>query len=228
LGASVSPNRRDWEAELEYVLTQTEAVLIKWIPSVQHIDIRDERHKEFYRALAAHHMPLLCHVGPEYSFPEGIRRRELDDFRFLRKPLEYGVRVIAAYCAAPVFPPFEKDEMKELYALMKDANGGGEVRLLADTSALSLSTRVPLIPEVLETFPPEWLLHGSDFPIPIDGWPHLPWVTHSVTPREYIRICRTKNPLDRDVRIKRAHGFADTILENAVYAHRPPMTMRSR
>ncbi|RLA95027.1 MAG: hypothetical protein DRG69_04185, partial [Deltaproteobacteria bacterium] len=136
--------------------------------------------------------------------------------------LEYGVRVIAAHCAAPVFPLFEKDEMKELYALMKDANGGGEVRLLADTSALSLSTRVPLIPKVLETFPPEWLLHGSDFPIPIDGWPHLPWVTHSVTPREYIRICRTKNPLDRDVRIKRAHGFADTILENAEGVFRLP------
>ncbi|RLA99765.1 MAG: hypothetical protein DRG55_07415 [Deltaproteobacteria bacterium] len=81
MDASVSPNRRDWEAELEYVLTQTEAVLIKWIPSVQHIDLRDERHREFYRALTAHHMPLLCHVGPEYSFPEGIRRRELDDFK---------------------------------------------------------------------------------------------------------------------------------------------------
>jgi hypothetical protein len=31
-GASVSPNRKDWDKELEYVLNQTEAVLIKLDP----------------------------------------------------------------------------------------------------------------------------------------------------------------------------------------------------
>ncbi|MCJ7663289.1 MAG: hypothetical protein MUO24_03510, partial [Desulfobacterales bacterium] len=70
-------------------------------------------------------------------------------------------------------------------------------------------------PAILETFPSHWLVHGSDFPIFIDGWAHLPWVTHGMTPQEYIRIWKTKNPLDKDVRIKQAHGFSDTILENA-------------
>jgi hypothetical protein len=51
--------------------------------------------------------------------------------------------------------------------------------------------------------------------ITINGWAHLPWVTHAMTPEEYIRIWKTKNPLDKDVRIKQAHGFPDTILENA-------------
>lgn len=222
LGASVSPNRKDWDSELEYVLSQTDAVLIKWIPSTQHIHLSDEKHIEFYEAFASHNMPLLCHVGPEYSFPEGLRQRELDDFRFLEKPLDHGVTVIAAHCATPVFPLIDKNEIQEFYALMKNANEGGEVRLWADTSALSLSTRIPLIPEILETFPSEWLVHGSDFPIPIDAWPHLPWVTTDMTPEEYIEIIKTKNPLDRDVKIKQAHGFSNSIIGNSEKVLRLP------
>jgi predicted TIM-barrel fold metal-dependent hydrolase len=214
-GASVSPNRKDWESELEYIVTQTDAVLLKLIPSAQHIYLMDTKHKDFYRALASHHMPLLCHVGPEYSFPEGIRKRQLDNFRHLERPLEYGVTVIAAHCATPVFPLIEQPQIREFYTFMKETNGDGSVRLWADTSALSLSTRIFLMPAILETFPAYWLIHGTDFPIPIDGWTHLPWVTYDMTPQEYIHIWKTRNPLDKDVRIKRAHGFSDTILENA-------------
>lgn len=215
LGASVSPNRKDWEKELEYVISLTETVLIKLIPSAQHIHIEDKRHEDFYRALAANNIPLLCHVGPEYSFPEGIRNQELDNFRHLKRPLECGVKVIAAHCATPVFPVADKSLIKDFYSFMKDANGEGKVRLWADTSALSLSTRLPFIPEILNTFSPEWLVHGSDFPIPIDGWTHLPYVAHDITPKEYIDIYKTKNPLDRDIKIKRAHGFSESIIENA-------------
>lgn len=214
-GASVSPNREDWESALEWVLRHTSAALVKWIPSVQHIHLMDERHNDFYDALAAAKMPLLCHVGPEYAFPEGIENKRLDNFRHLERAIERGVTVIAAHCATPVFPLIDKNEMREFHAFMKDANSDGTVRLWADTSALSLATRIPLLPEVLDLFPASWLVHGSDFPIPIDGWTHLPYVTHDVTLSEYLRICRTKNPLDRDVRIKDAVGFPDSILGNA-------------
>ncbi|HWR58123.1 MAG TPA: amidohydrolase family protein [Thermodesulfovibrionales bacterium] len=222
-GASISPNRKDdWQSELEFVAAQPEAVLIKLIPSTQHIRLRDEAHKDFYRALAAKKMPLLCHVGPEYSFPEGIRNKQLDNFRFLEKPLKYGVTVIAAHCASPVFPMVDRNEIREFRDFMEAANSGREIRLWADTSALSLSTRLPFIQEILETFPPGCLVHGTDFPIPIDSWPHLPLVTKDITPEEYIGICKTKNFLDRDVRIKRAHGFSDSILQNAVRVLRMP------
>jgi len=214
-GASVNPNRKNWESELEFVLTKTKAVLIKWIPSTQHINVKDNRHKEFYSVLASNQMPLLCHVGPEYSFPEGIRQRKYDNFRHLEKPLEHGVTVIAAHCATPVFPLIDKNETQEFFSFMKQANKNGNVQLWADTSALSLSTRISLIPEVVSAFPPNWLVHGSDFPIPIDGWPHLPWVTFDMSTEEYIQILKTKNPLDRDIRIKKAHGFSDIILDNA-------------
>jgi predicted TIM-barrel fold metal-dependent hydrolase len=220
-GASVSPNRKDWEEELEFVLNDSNAVLMKLIPSVQHINLRDAKHRPYFESLAANHMPLLCHVGPEYSFPEGIREKERDDFRLLDKPLEFGVTVIAAHCATPVFP-IDKNETKEFGAFMRSANSAGRTQLWGDTSAFSLMTRIPILDEILETFPPEWLVHGSDFPIPIEGWVHLPGFTHDVTWKEYKQIKNTENLLDKDVMIKRAHGFSDAILENAEKVLRLP------
>ncbi len=220
-GASVSPNRKDWRKELEFVVNDPNAVLMKLIPSVQHINLRDPKHKSYYEFLAKNRMPLLCHVGPEYSFPEGIREKERDHFRFLDKPLECGVTVIAAHCATPVFP-FDKNETKEFYAFMKSANSGSKVQLWGDTSAFSLLTRIPILEEILETFPPEWLVHGSDFPIPIEGWIHFPGFTHDMTWEEYEQIKKTENLLDKDVIIKRAHGFLDTILQNAEKVLRLP------
>lgn len=222
LGASVSPNRRDWREELRFALEQQETVLLKLIPSAQHITLRDARHREFYETLAAARLPLLCHVGPEYSFPEGLRRRELDDFRFLDAPLECGATVIAAHCSTPVFPLADRNDTAAFAAFMHAANAGGQLRLWADTSALSLSTRLPFIPEILASFPPEWLVHGSDFPIPIDGWTHLPVLSRELTAEQLLAICTERNPLDRDVMLKRAHGFNDAILRNAERVLRLP------
>jgi predicted TIM-barrel fold metal-dependent hydrolase len=220
-GASVSPNRKDWEEELEFVISDPNAVLMKLIPSVHHVNLRDTKHKDYYDTLARNNMPLLCHVGPEYSFPEGIREKERDNFRFLDKPLECGVTVIAGHCATPVFP-IDKNETAEFGAFMRAANSGGTVRLWGDTSAFSLLTRIPILDEILETFPPEWLVHGSDFPIPIEGWVHLPGFTHDVTWEEYKLIKGTENLLDKDIMIKRAYGFSDSILENAEKVLRLP------
>jgi uncharacterized protein len=220
-GASVSPNRKDWEEEMEFVVSDPNAVLMKLIPSVQHIDLRNPGHKSYYETLAKNRIPLLCHVGPEYAFPEGVRERERDNFRFLEKPLECGVTVIAAHCGTPVFP-IDKNETKEFGVFMRSANSGSKIQLWGDTSAFSLLTRIPILEEILDAVPPEWLVHGSDFPIPIEGWIHLPWVTHGVTLQEYERIKNTRNLLDRDVLIKRAHGFSDYILDNAEEVLRLP------
>ena len=47
-GGSVNPNRRDWREELEFVIGDPNAVLLKLIPSAQHIHLRDPKHKPFY------------------------------------------------------------------------------------------------------------------------------------------------------------------------------------
>jgi hypothetical protein len=109
----------------------------------------------------------------------------------------------------------DKNETKEFGAFMRSANSGAGFQLWGDTSASCLLTRIPILEEILETFPPEWLVHGSDFPIPIEGWVHLPGFTHGVTWAEYEQIKNTENLLDRDVMIKRAHGFSGSIVENA-------------
>ena len=219
-GASVSPNRKEWKAELEFVLNDTNAVLMKLVPSAQHIRMADKKHEEYFKILAANNMPLLSHVGPEYAFPEGLRNRKLDHFKYLKRALKCGVTVIAAHCASPVFPVIDKNRMKRFYKFMKRWNTDSNIRLWADTSALSLATRIHLIPDILKMFPPKWLVHGSDFPIPIDGWPHLPWITSGISPKEYIKILQTDNPLDRDVKIKRGHGFPDSIIDNSKFVLR--------
>ncbi len=215
LGASVSPNRADWADELDFVIDQTDAVLLKLIPSAQHVDVGHPRHARFWQRLAGAGLPLLCHVGPEYAFAEGRRNWRLDGFRHLEAVLDCGVTVIAAHCATPVFPVFDLDEFPDFVAFMHRENSGREVRLYADTSALALSTRIPYLRQVAERIPPEWLLNGSDFPIPVDGWAHLPLVAPQVSLEKYLGIVRTRNPLDRDVRIKRAAGLAASILTNA-------------
>ena len=216
-GASVNPNRKNWKEELEYVLFETDAVLVKLIPSVQHINLMDDKHTDFYKMLSAKKMPLLCHVGREHSFAEGVRKKNwhLDNYENLEKPLECGVTVIAAHCSAPVFPGIEKNVIKEFRSFMGKHNSSGKIKLYADTSALSLSTRMPIIPDIVKTFPPEWLVNGSDLPIPIKGWTHLPLIKNNITFDEYNEFLKTTNVLDKDVKIKRAYGFSDSILDNA-------------
>jgi hypothetical protein len=46
----------------------------------------DDIHKAFYQALASYHIPLLCHVRPEYAFPEGIHKKQLSNFWHPEKP----------------------------------------------------------------------------------------------------------------------------------------------
>lgn len=90
-----------------------------------------------------------------------------------------------------------------------------KVRLYTDTSALSSLTKFRYIDEIARMFNPDWLLHGSDFPIPVEGWVNIPVVNPNISLEEYKEIVNTKNPLDLDIRIKRAHGLPDQVLENA-------------
>jgi len=52
---------------------------------------------------------------------------------------------------------------------------------------------------------------------------HLPGFTRDVTWAEYKQIRNTENLLDKDVMIKRAHGFSDSVPENAEKVLRLPI-----
>ena len=220
-GASVSPNRPDWETHLNYVCNETNAVLLKWIPSAMHIEVNNEKHKPFYKMLASRNLPLLCHVGPEYAFIEGAGMCQLDYYRNLDLPLSCGVKVIAAHCGTPVFP-WDINETDGFIDYINKINSGSEIRLWADTSALTMTTRIGLLKKVLNGIKPEWLVHGSDFPVPVSAIEHLPFLTYDVSLDEYIQLLNEKNPIDLDVKIKRAHAFPDSILDNAEKVLRMP------
>lgn len=56
----------------------------------------------------------------------------------------------------------------------------------------------------------------------IEGRGHVPGLTHGVTWEEYQQIRNTENLLNKDVMIKRAHGFSDAILDHAEKVLRLP------
>ena len=72
LGASVHPYDKEFEARVrQYV--EAGAVLLKWLPSSQQIDLGDERVRRRLQFLATVRdgapLPVLLHVGPEYAIP---------------------------------------------------------------------------------------------------------------------------------------------------------------
>lgn len=82
LGASVHPYANDFkERVLNYV--EAGAVLLKWLPSAQHIDLADPKVAEALNFLATCRngkpLPLLLHVGPEYAIPSPDPRTQSYD-----------------------------------------------------------------------------------------------------------------------------------------------------
>jgi predicted TIM-barrel fold metal-dependent hydrolase len=83
LGASVHPYDPDFRARVEKYVGLG-AVLLKWLPSAQQIDLGDARVREALSFLATARngapLPLLLHVGPEYAIPSSDKRTSSYDF----------------------------------------------------------------------------------------------------------------------------------------------------
>lgn len=83
LGASVHPYDRNFrERVMQYV--DAGAVLLKWLPSAQQIDLADERVRDALIFLATCRdgtpLPLLLHVGVEYAIPTTDARTASYDY----------------------------------------------------------------------------------------------------------------------------------------------------
>jgi len=198
-GASIHPYRTDALDELDRV-AETGAVLIKWNPGVQGINLEDRRCRQFYRRLVAHRLPLLSHVGEEQSIP--AEQQEYGDPRKLVAPLEEGVTVIAAHVASlgdtEGRPNFEW--LSDM--LVKWPN------LYADTSSLTLYTRWRVLLQLVErTDLHDRLVHGSDFPLP----PASTVFFGRLQPKHWWNAWRRENTLRRDFEIKRGIGLPDDI-----------------
>lgn len=83
LGASVHPHDPDFKNRVKKYV-DSGAVLLKWLPSAQQINLADERVKDALKFLATCRdgapLPLLLHVGVEYAIPSTDPRTTSYDY----------------------------------------------------------------------------------------------------------------------------------------------------
>ncbi len=201
-GASVHPYRLDALDELHRV-AERGAVLIKWLPNAQQMDPADPRITPFYRALVALGLPLLSHVGHEYSL--GRSGQALGDPRRLRRALEEGVTVIGAHCASAGVAEDGRENFLHFLDLVREYPN-----LYGDLSALTLMNRWRYLRRILREAPllPR-LLNGTDYPLP----PCAPCFIGEVGARRAWSFARIPNVFERDFAIKRALGVPDEVFE---------------
>ena len=144
-------------------------------------------------------LPLLAHTGGEMTVP--VANAAYQDPRTLRRPLEIGVKVIAAHCASNS-SYWDQNYFTELQEMMNQFPN-----LYADTSALNTPVRSGVLREALHTVHADRLLHGSDFPVPIGTW--YAWLRGLIDHDDRRQAARIGNLLERDYFLKRMAGFEE-------------------
>jgi len=217
-GASVHPYRDDWQEELEFCL-QNGAVLCKWIPSSQQIDPSHHKCLDFFRLLAKHNLPLLCHAGPEYTIPTSNKEYiKFNNPLFLKNALNIGVKVIVAHCALPYFGAFENDYIDDYDDFKKMLQEADEQswNLYADLSAVATTVRAFYLKELVPQLDHQRLLFGSDYPIPASILSYnkigniFSWIKYL-----FKQVLRMSNALDKNYKIIRGMKFDDVVFTNA-------------
>lgn len=216
-GASVHPYRNDWNDELDFCL-ENKAVLCKWIPSSQLINPSRSQCVPFYRKLADHHLPLLCHCGPEYTIPTSLHvYNEYNNPKYLRTALDEGVTVIIAHCSLPYFGILDvdyHDDFEEFLKLFKQTEKKGWM-LYADLSAICTPMRAPYIDDIQNHVPVERLLFGSDYPIPLFELSYNKSINFLSWLRFILKVAKMKNPLDKNYALIKGMGFDEAVFTNA-------------
>jgi len=216
-GASVHPYRSDWEEELQFCL-ENGTVLCKWIPSSQLINPSHVKCIPFYRKLAEHNLPLLCHTGPEYTIPTSDKSfEEFNNPKYLRTALENGVRVILAHCALPYFWLLDvnyADDYDAFLALFAEAEQQ-RWQLYADVSALCTPLRAPYIDEIQRRLPADKILFGSDYPVPLFEMSYQKSTHFFNWIKIVIQMLFQKNPLDKNYLLMKNMGFDAALFTNA-------------
>lgn len=201
-GPSVNPNRADAMDRLEECI-EGGAALIKWLPTTQGIDPSSARFTPFYRRLAEAGIPLLVHAGgSENTFAEIAP--SLKDVRLLEVPLRQGVGVICAHSGTRVPYRRDPDQLPLVRQMLRD-----HPHFWLDNSGMSNPSRFVHLPRLARDAElVERTLHGSDFPVPTNA----SYYVHRLGLKRVVALERLRNPLQRDVEIKRDLGYPDAVL----------------
>ncbi|MDH4371572.1 MAG: amidohydrolase family protein [Nitrospira sp.] len=201
-GVSINPQRIDAIEEL-HRCAEAGAVLVKVLPNAQQFDPGQSRYQNFYRALAALGIPLLSHVGYEFSLIG--KDQSLGDPNRLRTALEEGTTVIAAHACSYGLMVYEKFFPTLLKFVKHYPN------FYADVSALTLPNRLNMLlklrhhPEVFDR-----LIFGTDYPLSVFHWP-LCGFMDAQTNRQ---TRKTTNRFDRQYLICRGLGLRFSSLDH--------------
>ena len=193
---SIHPARPDALEELVRCIAGG-AVMMKCLPNCQNINCNDRRFTEFWERMAQAKLPLLAHTGGEHTLP--VVRKDYADPRVLTLPLECGVTVIAAHSATKsgLLDPEYFHVFSEMTRRFPNLYG--------DTSAFNVPIRGQHVQECLREPLASRLVHGSDYPVPVNG--HFAWGGGFVSWKDFRRCQKITNILERDYQLKLAMGF---------------------
>jgi hypothetical protein len=188
-GVSINPTRGDALDELERC-AEKGAVLVKVLPNAQVFDPADRRLAPFYSALARLRLPLLSHVGYEFSLIG--QDQSVGDPARLKAALDEGATVIAAHgCSSGLF--IREPHLPTMLDLARRYSN-----FYVDTSALTIPNRVGALfrlrrhPEIFDR-----LLFGTDYPLPVWAYPCL----GALDVRGYGQALKGKSRFDRQALI---------------------------
>ncbi|WP_455243652.1 amidohydrolase family protein [Petrachloros mirabilis] len=207
-GPSINPQREDAVDEV-HRCADAGAVLIKVLPNAQHFNPADRKYIPFYRALAERKLPLLSHVGFEFSLIG--KDQSVGDPDRLRIALDEGVTVIAAHACSYGLMLYEKF-IPTLHEFTKSYPD-----FYCDISALTLPNRFRMLlylrkhPELQNR-----LLFGTDYPLSVfhvAAWGR-------VGLGKMWNMIRTKNRFDRQVVVCRALNLGFRSLGDILPRHR--------
>jgi hypothetical protein len=191
-GVSINPTRPDALDELARC-AEAGAVLVKVLPNTQGFDPAEPAFIPFYRALARHGLPLLSHIGYEFSLIG--EDQSLGEPRRLRRALDEGVTVIAAH-GGGIGLPFSRRYFSDMLDLIRLYP-----RFYTDAAAVSFPNRRQTLkffrdnPEVHPR-----ILFGTDYPLPVFAWTALSRAARRAVAAE-------TNPFDRQAALLKAHGI---------------------
>ncbi|MEY4385250.1 MAG: hypothetical protein RLY20_533 [Verrucomicrobiota bacterium] len=197
---SIHPARPDAMDELERCLAGGAAAM-KCLPNCHNINCNDRSYTKFWERMAAAGLPLLAHTGGEHTVP--VVNPQFANPEVLQLPLECGVTVIAAHCATKsglVDPEY-------FFTLLKMFNR--YPHLYGDISAFNVPLRGRHVRECLKPEVVRRVIHGSDYPVPVNGlWARLRgFINHTA----WSNAAKEPNVIERDYQLKRAMGFPSEV-----------------
>jgi hypothetical protein len=193
---SIHPARPDALDELERCLAGGAAAM-KCLPNCHNIDCNDKRYRKFWERMAEAGLPLLAHTGGEHTVP--VINPAYASPEVLRLPLECGVNVVAAHCATKSGLTDPEYFFTLLGMFERHPN------LYGDVSAFNVPLRGRHVRECLKPGVVERMIHGSDYPVPVNGlWA---WMRGFVDRSAWRQSRRQPNVIERDYDLKVAMGF---------------------